>query len=791
MTRSARRTLPWLVVPFLCNCNGLPIGGQPSTPVLNLTPRSMNVTVAPPTGLAMPAIVRTSLGKTDVASGAANSTRIFNDGPQFAMATDAVGNPQLLGFIAPNSRELNTHTTAEVLLFFSLNAPLLPGAEQELILHDLKTLPAVQTLADAIGAALAADGLALVRHADSIKTALHHAREQIVNGSRSSASAHAKMLIDPSDGRSGITVTQLGLNSINIRNDFRRRAYYFLEVLSYVPEGGGAEVPSHLDVSEGNISPTAGATSAFGAISDIFAGTQAYTGVDSGAIDVPIVPNNADSTTYRVTVVGIGAHAGDEGGLSDAQTSRKRQIILESFVVDFFVPFFVDVIMPINANQVDNLLNLTHGSDLVAGLISAVGNAAPLAVEKALSGDLAGGLLDLYSNLLADGSARLLVLQGLYELLTHYLPFYDHVDFTELGEQVLKGVDAVDSILIGFDSLVQTVQIASSSRAETWRVVSDRSKVKLSPEQGDIGKTQSQVFTATIPGATGTDATIVYHWSNTGQHGGISDGQHTGTSFDSTINFVSYTGATAGNDTITVEAFQVQGQNRTSIGTAHATVKVRDLAPRIAPDRISLNHNESHSFAASVDAGLTNGGTLTYKWFSPSKFGQITQPLPYVETTINTATYQATGTPPGNDTLAVEVFSTKDGVKTSLGIARAQIKLEQRKTIIIGSFEVVVQFAQPGFTGTPGYSFVTAYAKVPKVEGATSYSCRIYNFYDPAYYGHGTTFGDGIVRGREDRGNEYWIGLTGGQARDDDVAATVAATASRFTGIIVEVTVTY
>ena len=132
----------------------------------------------------------------------------------------------------------------------------------------------------------------------------------------------------------------------------------------------------------------------------------------------------------------------------------------------------------------------------------------------------------------------------------------------------------------------------------------------------------------------------------------------------------------------------------------------------------------------------------------------------------------------------------------SLPLAEAKRRLRKSHAETLALLETLSEAAlltpgQPGFTGTPGYSFVTAYAKVPKVEGATSYSCRIYNFYDPAYYGHGTTFGDGIVRGREDRGSEYWIGLTGGQTRDENIGESVADTASRFVGIIVEVTVTY
>ncbi len=782
-----------------CGCNLFPASPAPQSPRLELVKTTLDVSVAMPAGGPVPSTVRTSVGTVEISNGVAPQTPLFEGGPQFAMVSDAAGNAQLLGFVGPGAEQINTHTTAEVLLFFNLNAPLLTGAGQVRVLEQLRTHAAVQALADAIAAALVADPLAVANNAESIKTALKAARTQIMQPTTAKSCVNAaRILINPGDSQSGITISQLGLNSINIRNDFRRRAHYFVEAKSFIPEGGGAPEISDYQYDEGSISPTAGATSVFGMINDLIGGTHAYAGVDSDEIDLPIIPNTAESTTYKVTVVGIGARAGVEETLNSVQAQKKRELILKSFVIDFFVPAFVDLIIPIDAKKIDQALTFDHASVLVGGFISAVGNAAPLAVDKVMSGDLKGGLLDLYSNVLADGSVRFVVMEAMFHVLDGMGligPTIERADrFNDYVEGILKPIDAFDSILIGFDSIVQVAQIAQSERASSWTIISDRSKVKLSPPLANLDSTGSQVFRATIPDASDDNTVLAYHWNCTAQHGGIRDNFHSSADFDSSEPMVTYfpkIPLSPGEDTITVEAFEVRGQNRISLGKASAKVTVTELVPKIAPDRISLVKDESQTFKVSVDGALANGGALTYRWFSTSKFGEITQPPPQLETTISSATFKATGTPPGEDTLAVEVFSTKDGVKKSLGIARAQIKIEQRKTIYLGSFNVEVQFAQPGFTGTPGYSFVTAYAKVPKMEGATSYSCRIYNFYDGAYWGHGTTFDDYIVRNREDRGNEYWIGLTGGQTRDENIGESVAAAASRFVGIIVEVTVTY
>jgi len=794
MNRSTFLVLLSAITPLLCGCPNSPVPGSQNPPSLNLVKNKLDVSVVAPAGMPMPAQVKTSLGTVAVAGGGAPATPIFNEGPQFATATDVAGHVQLMGFVGSGAKVINTRTTAEVMLFFGLNAPLLTGGEQVQVLAMLKQLPAVETLAAAIGAALATDGMAVANRSAAVQEALTAARAEILQlPTMKSKLNAARLLIDPSDGQSGLTVTQLDLSSINIRNDFRRRAYYFLESISYVPEGGGDPVEDIRLIAQGPISPTAGATSVFSAINDIVTGTQAYAGVDSGAIETPIAPPSAESTTYLVTVVGPGAHPGDESELSQIQQEKKRQVIRESFVIDFFVPVFVDLVIPIVGDDIDLLLNSSHASDLLSGLISIVGNAGPLAIAKAETGDVSGALYDLWTNVLSDGSARLEILDALFKLLDFAgkIGADSNVDiFSDLAESAMRPLDTVDSILIGFDSLVQLRQIKTCNRAQTFEIVSDRSKVKLSPAQADIDQTQSQVLTATIPDATGLDTTIVYHWKNTALHGGIRDNQHTAAEFDSTENVVTYfpnIPVSPGVDTITVEAFEVRGQNRISLGTATATVRVRTLVPKIAPDRTSLVHNESQTFTAKVDSTLANGGALTYKWFGTTKHGHLTSPAPNLETSINTATYKASGTPPGEDTVAVEVFSTKDGVKTSLGIARAQVKIEERKTIVFGRFTVEVK-PQPG---QPGRSSVVGYAIVPKVEGAISYSARLYNFFDPLYYGHGTIFDDYIVRNREDRGSEFWIGLTGGVSDDQFAGESAASIASRFVGIIVEVTVTY
>jgi len=103
MNRSSVFLVFSALMPLVCGCLNSPVPGPQNPPSLNLVKNKLDVSVAPPAGVAMPAQVKTALGSVNVASGAAAATPIFDEGPQFAMATDAAGNVQLMGFVGPGA----------------------------------------------------------------------------------------------------------------------------------------------------------------------------------------------------------------------------------------------------------------------------------------------------------------------------------------------------------------------------------------------------------------------------------------------------------------------------------------------------------------------------------------------------------------------------------------------------------------------------------------------------------------------------------------------------------------
>ena len=398
-----------------------------------------------------------------------------------------------------------------------------------------------------------------------------------------------------------------------------------------------------------------------------------------------------------------------------------------------------------------------------------------------------GALLEMWNGYVVNGSGRVVFLEFLYQIFKSRLALTDSKQlFLEVGESLLSVFDLSEGLPTAFDSAVQVVHLVASNRADRWEVTATRTKVRLDPPKGDIGPAELETFTAVVPAATGSADVFTYHWSTSGAHGHLVDTNHSGNDFDSSSSSVVYEPdrVSFGKDTVTVEVFAVDGQARTSVGSASAEIIVREVVPTIVPHRAYLLKGEQQSFAARVPG--VAGGALSYRWFGTSKFGHLSGVTDNIETSSDHASYVATAGE-GEDTVAVEVFVSARGQKRSLGIARAQVKTELKRSVVFGSYQTRVDQLPEGFV------HVYASFSIPKVAGATSYSVHCYGFNDFAYYGPEAHFGPSPepIPGVLVDGDAYVIDLAGGTGPAENTDVSVAGYEARFAGMIVEVTITY
>ena len=717
------------------------------------------------------------------------SYKIDHGGPGLVTVHNSDGDILLMGWVDSTGQpSISARTTAEVFAFFDTGGFMLPDNLKSQLIIILNASPDLADLTSAIENALSASSPSL----GSITAIRKQTAEKLLQ-INSPTPAPNGIRVEPQNPKSGITILQEGLNTIKIKNDYRRRAMAYVDRVSPKEE-----------IKKLNLSPTLGATSFLGVITDLgikyfYDANKAayYQGVPSDPINLELVPEDAEKTDYEVTVIGMGFSAGSESKLNSERLKDLHFLIAKTLIVDFLVPLVANVFIPHAGEAIDNYFNLGDANSIVGTFINTLGNFAPNLWDKAYSGDFKGALTDAWTGVVSDGSVQTAFLKLCSEVVLTFRSYDDHVTFTKRARFFLNIVGLGNLILTAFDSFAQTAAFAYSSRAETWNITVNQSKVFLTPYIGDIVKGEKITFKANVPEAGGSQINLTYNWSTTGNHGSLKDGtKHQGNDFSSTSNEVEYIsdGNTFGEDEIIVEAFELIDMQKNSIGKDTVKIIVRDAVPLLVPKEISLWPPDVQKFEVRIPESLIEeGDELSYIWSTTGKYGGFVTGGNNYESTLDVASWMVRGNyAEGTDNVTVEVFRMRDGKSESLGNATAEILVEQKKTVIEGSWGIEEKEADAG------RSCANAYIYVPKVEDAIQYDMDAYHFNDPLYFGKEysrTWTGPQSDHGNkstaiEDLGSQWRIGLSGGCGPDEGQADRVSNLKSRFAGMVVEVTIT-
>ena len=729
------------------------------------------------------------------------SHKVYKDDMRLVRVYNSNGDIVMMGWVDPSTGKatISARTTAEALIYFDTGGWQMPDELQSALIKELASSTEIYPVKSAVESALSNSPYTITGALSVLTPICAQTAAKLLGLDTPAPPATDGVRIQPPTPKSGITILQPGLNDIVIRNDFRRRAIAYIDRVSPAAE-----------IKKLELSATKGATSFWGAVNDITAAVaqqglsyiwnlnnSAYSGVSSETIDLPVVPDDAIKTEYKVTVVGMGVHDGSIGSLSTSRQNELSDLIKKSVVIDFLVPFVTTTILPLKGDAINKALKNEKAQGAISLLINTLAQTAPNIWKKALSGNVKGAIQDGINALLTDGLVQesyLDFVKTLAEISGKELG--KGSKFLEVGKSFVKAIGGVDAILTGFDTFAQARAFDNSALAETWDITVNKSKVKLTPQLGDIVKGDKISFTATVPSATGDNAPkIEYQWSTTGAHGNIKDNIHQGKDFTTTANVVEYIsdGSTIGDDSVKVEAFEINGQKRNSIGDASVNVKIRELRITITPRKKSLWPPDVQKFQAEVPDELKQSGDeFSYSWSTSGTYGGFVTGGNYYVSPLDVASWIVHGNnSEGTDNVTVEVFRMRNGQSESLGNATAEILVEQKKTVIEGSWGIEEKEADAG------RSCANAYIYVPKVEDAIQYDMDAYNFNDPLYFGkeYVRTWtgpqGDHGAKSTpiEDLGSQWRIGLSGGCGPDDGQGDRVSNLKSRFAGMVVQVTV--
>ncbi len=657
--------------------------------------------------------VETALGNATPDATGAFTVPAFTEGSLFVPVMSPGGRTMLAAFVSDQQTRIDARTTAEVFAWFALNGFMIEDlAARERVFELLAAAPELEPLAAAIAAAVAADPEWMGEEQPAVAAALDTAVAALLAGG-----AGRGVVVNPAEPKSGLTVNLVGVNSIQLTNEYRRRSHIFIDRVSYLPQGGGDPVPAPAAVTDFQLPPVTGLKSLAGTLIDIVLGNGAFVPLNSDVIGLPFEPAVAQKVTYEVRAVGAGRLPGEIDSMTGAQQASAVTTAVEQVIFDMFLPLVINVLGP-NHEKTQQILQQMRLSGVQGSLVVGFTQAAPDLGRKVLAGDFSGALLDIYNTFITDSSIRELVLATLATsgLVAAHLTG----QFTEQAGKVfvatasgLNILRVIDAALQSFDTLAMATQLGLSNQGDIWTVDVTPSKVRLSPEQSRIRPGQAVDLTATAV-AVGDDVDLIYKWFCSAEQGDLTDVEpgHLN-EFESSHRNAVYTAraGAAGNDTVRVEIYQLLvdagAPQRVLIGSATASFEVTENALSV-----SLQANPATVLAAmqgAVNATLTNpppGVALLYRWTCSGQFGKLLRVLPEggveevteLENRTASVSYRA-GLDSGTDTVAIEVLRFADREL----LASAETSITVRQLGFVGADRELVVFPQGNGTQRAEY----------------------------------------------------------------------------------------
>ena len=618
--------------------------------------------------------VETGVTVVPVAATGNFTTVAITGGVHFASVIAANGNTVLMGWIDGSQPNFSARTTAEVMVYFDMGAFMTPdhrarSATRSSISARNDLTPLVNAIQQALTAGPSSVTLAT--------TAVQQARLALAQAAIAQQPPPPSRAVLINGGvRSGINVDQVGLNNIIITNTYRRRVAAFVDRVSYVPEAGGDPVPSPLPGNKITLSAVTSATSIIGTATDIAVGNMAWVPVvTEPPVPTPVFPVNARSTRYRVTVLGPGVRNGNVTMNAD-QVAAWRRASAETAIHEFLLPLLDQVLM------VDGELHRAGKAPIPESILHSIIDVMPNAViENFAKGNVKEGVIEMIKALLGSGAFQQAVFTSFGDLMHGQVGAVPKA-FDDATERWVRLLAIVEGIFTAVDLVAVATHAANSFDAEVWDITVTPSKVALFPPDVATGQFDTPILKAIVLDATGGGPAPVfaYEWSTTGNFGTLcrSVPAQCGAQFVSSSDVVSYKPdvTKTGTDQVTVKVSFMQNGVKHEVGEATGSVTVRAGKVSLDPTPVTLFTGETQTLTATFNPNLNNGGTVSYRWSTTGKYGILESGLNGFETNSNNVRYNARGSEEGIETVEVEVISTKDGVRTSLGKAPAAIEVK-------------------------------------------------------------------------------------------------------------------
>ncbi len=630
-------------------------------PLVTLTALSTTGTIVLPAGapVALATVASLFSQSTPAADGSFTVTAV-KEAPLVVAAYTAANQPVLMGFAQDGTVVLSAKSTAVVLAYLALGVGAYVPQVQLAYVSAIQNASGLAALESAVTAAIVADGALWLNPANATLAnalvAVQHELSPAALAAAVSATSAASTdsagvrsaevhdaVVDRNGIVSGLQMLATATGTLTIENYYRRRSYVYVNKVAYTLPGSADEIasPAAIGTQPITISPTDGLGNFIANLGTAlgYASTgQVPTFYDpnlSDPISIPLSPDNASSTTYTVTAVGLGVHAGDFAQLTAPQRTGWMNVCLLSLVCDLIGPAVASVVLPGMAESLSDALSAyAIAFNGIADITSAIG-AVP-----GLQDDLAAGNM---TALFFDGINAITTTNSIPKLIEIILNFGQQVGLkgavsgttgappkpavpSELINTVMGYFGHLNAALTAVDTVVQGLQLANCNLADVFTITQTPAHILLVPS------TKMFVYpnTAPIPFTVSindpdipNNAVLTYNWGCSCQFGEIGSGGHasglgTATSFDSTQAVCSYAPANSqalGGDTdsLTVKVFLGAGSSANLPALAQTSTVITYYAP-ITPSGMQISPGAQQQLTAGISANLNNPQPFQYVW---------------------------------------------------------------------------------------------------------------------------------------------------------------------------------
>ncbi|MCH6233784.1 hypothetical protein [Cognataquiflexum rubidum] len=656
----------FIFISLVSSCNEEEIDPNLNTgtgPVQSVFPTTdVNVILPPGTSI--------DLSKTKLLAGFAeypvdnagkSKVRFATGSTKLAFLVDETGNSLMMGFITDNKKEISIETTASVLVYFGLGVSLQPIEIKKKFLEGYPTMDGMPEFTQSISEEFSKNP-EMIRNGGFMNSLTDYLK---TFAPADTIDIRAKQIdVDTKGFKSGLQVYELDHQNVKIRNERRRRAHAFAYKTAFKDKEGVETTLKYTiegaDVSEKDIpvNPRVAVNSFQGTIKESILGKGAdFAMTENGPMNLPLKDSESEAT-YKIRIVGPGTGNLDGLSLTNAEKAKLDQLILETFALDFVIPFIFDMI------GFDDTLFGSQSKkfkDLV-WILDVFVKASPAIQQHLEKGEYMNALkatiwmgFTEFPNKQFDDMVEAVTLGGL-EIIKANKPgsvTETAEEISKKAKSVLKAMKLVDFVLkaVDYKFLLDHIELSDYNSQFIVKVKAD--DLVMTPNEESI--VTSKYYSVKVETQTklAEGESFVYKWSTPGDFIYLWHQNKKSTAVETSTPTMMYRSDTkaadlsddSNPDIIKVEVFTKKGTTLTRIGDAEAEINVMKLKLIMKPDNITLQGGQSVRLYLERTDGVNDivpNGALDYKveWETPGAYGKFNGTLKSAKTMGNALNYE-------------------------------------------------------------------------------------------------------------------------------------------------------